>query len=206
MGFYQDRILPRLINAACGAPQIARERARIVPEAEGVVLDVGFGSGTNLGHYDPARVRHVIGLDPSGAMLAKSSARAGDTSIPYEIVEAGAEAMPIDSATIDSVVMTFTLCTIRETLAALSECRRVLKPGGRLLFLEHGRAQRDGARWVQDRLTPVWKPIAGGCHLNRDPLAEFDAAGFAIEDRDVYTMRGAPAFVGTLYRGRARPG
>ena len=205
MGFYADRILPRLINATCGAAPIARERSRIVPEAEGVVLDVGFGSGTNLRHYDPTRVRHVIGLDPSGAMLAKSAAHAGDTPIPCEVIEAGAEAMPIETGAIDCVVITFTLCSIKDTVAALDECRRVLKPGGNLLFLEHGRAQGAGARWVQDRLAPIWKPIGGGCHLNRDPLEAFDSGGFVVGDHQIYKLPGSPAVVATLYRGLARP-
>jgi len=178
--FYDRRIAPSLVTAGCTLRPFARLRERIIPQAEGVVVEAGFGSGLNLAHYDPARVTRLIGLDPDEAMLRLSRRRRAGIAFDLELVSAGAEAMQLESASADTVVVAYALCTIPEPGPALAEIRRVLKPGGRLLFVEHGRVEPSWLGRVQDRLNGVWGRIAGGCNLNRDPVGLIREAGFAI--------------------------
>ena len=166
--WYERLFLSRLIDIACGLELIAEQRRRIVPQASGRVLELGFGSGLNLPFYDPSRVEQLWGLEPSRAMLKLAEARAAQAPFPVTFLEAPAEAIPLNSASIDTAVTTYTLCTVSDPLKALREVARVLKPGGRLLFAEHGRAPDAGVFKWQARLTPVWKRLAGGCHLDRD--------------------------------------
>lgn len=151
MGFYQDQIVPSLINLAMRQRNLAAYRGRVVPAAEGRVLEIGIGSGINLPFYS-ANVRQVIGLDPSPKLLAMARRARGGSSRDLELIEGSAEAIPLDGATADTVVMTWTLCSIPAARDALHEMRRVLKPGGRLLFVEHGQAPDPNVRWWQDRL------------------------------------------------------
>jgi len=161
--WYDRHILPWALEIACGLRAVERQRRKVVPLAHGRVLEVGIGTGLNMAWYDPAKVSQITGL-------------------PVELVGLSAEQIPRPDASFDTVVMTFTLCTIPDPVAALREMRRVLVPGGRLLFCEHGRAPDAGvARW-QDRLQPLWGPLAGGCHLNRDIPALLQAGGFTCPD------------------------
>ncbi len=178
-------------------------RKRAAGAAEGRVLEVGIGSGLNLPLYGPS-VRHVIGLEPSPELLRMARDRADAAAVPVELLETSAEAMPLDDRSVDTVVTTWTLCTIPDASRALAEMRRVLKPGGSLLFVEHGRAPEPGvARW-QDRLDPLWRRVAGGCHLNR-PIADLIAdAGFRIEAL-MHARLPGPRTHTFLYEGRARP-
>ena len=178
MGFYQEQIVPVLINLAMRQKNLAAYRGRVVPAAEGRVLEIGIGSGLNLPFYSP-NVQRVIGLDPSAKLLAM--ARRAERSERVELLEASAEQIPLENATVDTVVMTWSLCSIPDPAQALREIRRVLRPGGRLLFVEHGRAPDPNVVWWQDRLTPVWKRLAGGCHLNRAIAPLIEAAGFAVK-------------------------
>ena len=152
MGVYADRIGPRLIKCLCSSPDIAAERAAIVPQASGVVLEIGFGPGLNLSHYDPGKIERVIGVDPNeGFLRLGSGAR---PPVPVEVFRAPAEAIPLPDDVADTAIVTYTLCSVEDPARALGEVLRVLKPGGRVLFVEHGRASEAGvARW-QDRLTP----------------------------------------------------
>ncbi|BBP81224.1 phospholipid methyltransferase [Pseudomonas tohonis] len=202
MGFYDRHVLPRLIDYACGMGEVMKTRSKIVPQAEGRVLEIGIGTGLNLGFYDPARVQVVIGVDPAAQMQALARQRAAAIAIPVETIALELGEIQAGDASFDSIVCTFTLCTIPDAAAALKEMRRVLKPGGRLLFAEHGLApDAPVVRW-QHRLTPLWKPLAGGCHLNRDIPRLIEAGGFAIRELHTGYLQG-PRPMTFVYRGWA---
>src|SRR4051812_37087129 len=180
--------------------ELAAYRRRIVPAAQGRVLEIGIGSGLNLLFYG-AGVETVIGLDPSSPLLTMAQTRA--KAAPVSMLQGTAEAIPLETASVDTVVTTWTLCSIPNVAAALADMRRVLKPGGALLFVEHGKAPDTAvARW-QNRLTPLWKPIAGGCHLNRKIDTLIREAGFVVKDLRTGYMRGPRPFT-FMYEGRAR--
>jgi ubiquinone/menaquinone biosynthesis C-methylase UbiE len=203
MGFYQHYIVPRLTHLAMGQKQLLPFRQRIVGAAEGRVLEIGIGSGLNLPLYG-ATVTSVIGLEPSAELLRMARPRALAAAVPVMLLDASAETVPLDAGSVDTVVTTWTLCTIPSASRALAEMRRVLKPGGSLLFVEHGRAPEPGvARW-QDRLDPLWSRLAGGCHLNRKMDDLLVASGFRIEALANPRLPGPPTHT-FLYEGRARP-
>ena len=202
MSFYQRHVLPRLLHMAMRQEALLPFRRRVVSAAEGRVLEVGIGSGLNLPLYGPA-VRTVIGLDPSEELLRMARERAAATPIPVELLEASAEAVPLDAASIDTVVTTWTLCTIPDANRALGELRRVLKPGGALLFVEHGRAPEPGVALWQERLDPLWRRIAGGCHLNRKIDDLISSSGFRLDTLANARLPG-PRTHTFLYEGRAR--
>lgn len=202
MGFYDRHILPHLINCACGTPAVMAERARLIPEASGRVLEMGIGTGLNLAYYDAARVTHVCGVDPAAAMHELARKRAAAISIPVETVALELEQIAAPAASFDTVVSTFTLCTIPDVAGALLEMRRVLKPEGRLLFCEHGLAPTASVRAWQKRLTPIWKPVAGGCHLDRDIPRLLAEAGFRVGELDTHYIQG-PKPMTWIYRGWA---
>lgn len=194
--FYDRYVLPRLISCACAGPSIMKQRAKVVPLAAGRVLELGIGGGLNLAFYNPAKVTEVIGVDPSAELRARAESAPHAEGLKVSVREGTAEALPFDPASFDAVVCTFTLCSVRSPAAALAEAKRVLKPGGRLLFCEHGLAPDPGvARW-QRRIEPVWKAIAGGCHLTRPVTAAIEAAGFAVAEPQSMYLPGAPRFAG----------
>jgi ubiquinone/menaquinone biosynthesis C-methylase UbiE len=203
MGFYQDRILPRLIDLTMGQARFAAYRGRVVPAAEGRVLEIGIGSGLNLPFYGRS-VRQVIGLDPSRRLLAMARQAEPSGAGAVELVEGSAEEIPLERASVDSIVTTWTLCSIPDAPRALAEMRRVLRPGGRLLFVEHGRAPEPNIVWWQDRLTPAWKRLGGGCHLNRAIATLIEGAGFGLDRLETGYMRG-PRPMTFMYEGSARP-
>jgi ubiquinone/menaquinone biosynthesis C-methylase UbiE len=203
MGFCSQWLFPRILDLAMRQKQMVPFRDRIGKAAAGQVLDMGIGSGVNLAFYGPQASR-VYGIDPSPELLSFASERARDARIPVELVCGSAEAMPLESRSIDTVAVTFTLCSVADPVATLAEARRVLKPGGRLLFAEHGRAPEAAvARW-QDRLTPLWQRLAGGCHLNRKPDDLLRSAGFAIDTLETGYLRG-PRVMAFVYSGSAHP-
>ena len=199
-GFYQAYILPRLIALAMRTPELNRYRARVCGAATGRVLELGIGPGFNLPFYGPA-VREVVGVDPAMALL--DMARHRDAAFPVELLEGVAEALPIESESIDTVVCTWTLCSVPDPGRALADVRRVLRPGGRLLFCEHGLAPDAAVRAWQDRLTPVWRQIAGGCHLNRPIETLVRDSGFQVETLEAAYARG-PKLLTYFYTGSAR--
>jgi ubiquinone/menaquinone biosynthesis C-methylase UbiE len=203
MAFYQERIIPWLIHLSMRQRMLAPYRDRVVSSARGRVFEVGIGSGLNLPFY-ASTATEIIGLEPSPKLLEMANKAARKTPIPLRLVEGTAEAIPIEDHNVDAVVTTWTMCSIAEIQTALQEMRRVLRPGGRLFFVEHGRATEPRVRWWQDRLTPAWKHLSGGCHLNRaiDELVE--NAGFRIERLDQGYMRG-PKPMTFMYEGSARP-
>lgn len=202
MSLYERFVLPRLIDFACGMGEVMKARSKIVPQAHGRVLEIGIGSGLNLEFYDAQKVIAVVGVDPSADMQKLARERAAKISIPVEMIALELGQIKAADASFDSIVCTFTLCTIADAVSALKEMRRVLKPQGRLLFCEHGLAP-DAAvvRW-QNRLTPIWKPLAGGCHLNRDIPALINAGGFKIGELNTGYLQGPKAMT-YVYSGWA---
>ncbi len=203
MGFYQERVLPILIDLSMRQRRHADYRRRIVPAATGRVLEVGIGSGLNLPLYG-ADVTELIGLDPSPKLLAMTREKARDSGRTVGLIEGRTEAVPLETHSVDTVVTTWTMCSIRDVERGLQEMRRVLRPGGRLLFVEHGLSPQPGVRWWQDRLTPLWKTIGGGCHLNRPIQTLVEGAGFEFERLATGYMRG-PKPMAFMYEGSARP-
>ena len=201
---YERFVLPRLTNAACGLKQIGEQRSRVVPEARGRVVEIGVGSGLNLPFYEPSQVEGLWGIDPSPEMLKLAEGRAADAPFAVTLLEARGEAIPLDSGSIESAVSTYTLCTIPDPVAALKELARVLKPAGRLLFAEHGRAPDLPVSKWQARLTPIWKKLAGGCHLNRDIPELLRTSGFEILRLETGYIAG-PKLVSFNFVGAARP-
>ena len=208
MSFYQRRILPHLVHLAMRQEALLPFRRRVIGAAAGRVLEIGIGSGLNLPLYGSA-AHSVIGLEPSPALLRMARDRAmrrnpGEAGVTVELLEASAEAIPLATASVDSVVTTWTLCTIPDANRAMAELRRVLKPSGTLLFVEHGRAPEEAvARW-QDRLDPLWRRVAGGCHLNREIDRLISGGGFRLDTLTNARLAG-PRTHTFLYQGCARP-
>jgi ubiquinone/menaquinone biosynthesis C-methylase UbiE len=203
MSLYQRWVVPKLIDFAMRQRPVQRYRRKLVPQARGRVLEVGVGSGMNLAHY-ASGVSEVVGIDPSERLLDMARRRAAAAGVQVSLRLGSASAMDVEDASFDTVVMTWTLCSIAEPLAALREMRRVLKPGGNLLFVEHGLAADENvARW-QRRLTPAWRRLAGGCHLDRKVDDLVRAAGFELPQIRTEYAEG-PRVMTFMYEGRAVP-
>tara|TARA_R110002126_G_scaffold49096_2_gene136107 strand:- start:1588 stop:2205 length:618 start_codon:yes stop_codon:yes gene_type:complete len=202
MNPYDRYVLPRLIDAACGMGDVMARRAELVPRAQGDVLEIGIGTGLNLRYYDPEKVRRIVGVDPAAQMQTLARKRAAEISIPVEMVAVGADGIDAPDESFDSIVMTFTLCSIADPLPALTEMRRVLKPGAQLLFCEHGLAPDLSVQRWQHRLTPWWKPVAGGCHLNRAISSLLHQARFTLDELHTGYISG-PRPMTYLYQGVA---
>jgi ubiquinone/menaquinone biosynthesis C-methylase UbiE len=184
--WYERNVLPYLINLACGVKPIRRQRMNLIPQAEGRVLEVGMGSGLNMPFYDRARVRSIVGVEPSLRMHRLAMRRIRDAGVEVQLMGLSAEKLPAADASFDTVVTTYTLCTVPDPVAALTEMRRVLVPGGKLLFSEHGRAPDAGVRRWQARLNPLWSKVAGGCMLDRDIPSLLEQAGFRLDVQSRY--------------------
>lgn len=182
MSVYEDRILPHLIGLACGSKPTRKQREKIVHRAYGDVLEIGFGGGLNLPYYDRDRVRHVFGLEPSEGMRRSASRMIDASAVDVELIDLPGEEIPLDDNSVDSILVTYTLCTIPDVAAALHGMRRVLKPGGQLFYCEHGRAPDAGVYRWQRRMNPAWRKLAGGCNMDRDIPALLEAGGFTIEE------------------------
>lgn len=203
MGFYDKHILPHFLNCACGSKPIKYQREKVVPMAEGLVLEVGIGSGLNIPFYDAAKVERILGLDPSEELNRMALKVAEEKGIPVEFILGGAEDMPLPDNHVDTVLVTFTMCTIPEVAAANKEMLRVLKPGGKMIFCEHGVAPDVGVLKWQNRIDPIWGKIAGGCHLNRDIPSLIEDAGFKIKTMEQMYLPRTPKFAGYNYWGTA---
>ena len=203
MGFYDKYILPHFLNCACGSQPVKYQREKVVPMAEGLVLEVGIGSGLNIPFYDAAKVDRILGLDPSEELNRMALKVAEQKGIPVDFILGGAEDMPLPDNHVDTVLVTFTMCTIPEVAAANKEMLRVLKPGGKMIFCEHGLAPDVKVSKWQSRLDPVWGKIAGGCHLNRDIPRLIKNAGFEIKTMEQMYLPSTPKFAGYNYWGTA---
>ena len=203
MGFYNDVILPRLCDFAMRNKRLVPYRERVIGAAEGRVIEIGIGSGLNLPFYRPV-VKEILAIEPAPKLVTMAR-RAPRPEIRIKFIEASAEAIPIEDHSVDTVVTTWTLCTIPQAATALAEMRRVLRPGGRLLFVEHGLAPDASVRRWQDRLNPAWRRISGGCNLNRPIHSMIESAGFQIDRVETGYMPG-PKPMAFIYEGSARPG
>ncbi|MAS58902.1 MAG: SAM-dependent methyltransferase [Gammaproteobacteria bacterium] len=204
MNFYDKYILPSLINCGCGTKPMRYQRQKIVPLAEGSVLEIGIGSGLNLPFYDLGKINKIWGLDPSKELnnMAKNISTTIDVEVDFII--GGAEEIPLPDNSIDTVLLTYTLCTIAEVKDSIREMERVLKTSGRMLFCEHGLAPDEKVvRW-QERLSPYWKKIAGGCHLNRNIPKIIEDSKFKIVKLESMYLPKTPKFAGFNYWGEAR--
>ena len=203
--FYERRILPKLLTCACASPPMMKQRAKVVPLAQGRVLELGVGMGLNLALYDAAKVASVSGVDPAAELRAQAMAAPRDPRLNVSIAAGTAEDLPFEDHAFDTVVCTFTLCSVHTPAAALAQARRVLRPGGRLLYCEHGLApDPDVAKW-QRRIEPLWKRLAGGCHLTRPVTSAIAAAGFHIERSETMYLPGTPRIAGWNEWGAAAP-
>lgn len=202
MKFYDEHVLPHLINCACGMNAIERLREKMVPLARGRVLEVGMGSGLNLKYYQEEYVDLVWGLEPSEGMRRKAQANLDASNIKVEWLGLPSESIPLDDDSADSIVLTYTLCTIEDPISALAEMRRVLKPGGELIFSEHGKSPDKSVQRWQDRVNPIWKKLAGGCNLNRAIPSLIAEAGFNFTKLDQKYIKG-PKIAAYQYFGTA---
>lgn len=200
---YDRFVLPRFLKCACASPPVMKQRAKVVPKAEGRVLELGIGMGLNLALYDADRVESVTGVDPAAELRAIAEAAPRDPRLSVRVENGTAESLPFEPGDFDCVVCTFTLCSVHTPNAALAEARRVLKPGGRFLYCEHGLAPDPGVAKWQRRIEPVWKALAGGCHLTRPVTAAVAAAGFRLDRHDSMYLPGAPRFAGWSEWGEA---
>lgn len=203
MSFYANFILPRLCHFAMRNRRLLSYRERVIGAAQGRVLEIGMGSGLNLPFYR-AGVREILGLEPSPQLIAMAKRTAQTSLTPATFIEGSAGSIPLNDNSIDTVVTTRTLCTIPDAEAALNEMRRVLNPGGHLLFVEHGLAPEESVRKWQNLLTPAWKCVSGGCHLNRPIASLSESAGFRLDRLETGYMPG-PRLMTFFYEGSARP-
>jgi ubiquinone/menaquinone biosynthesis C-methylase UbiE len=205
MGFYGRHILPHVLDLACGMKLVGEQRQKVVGQAHGVVLEPGIGGGLNLPFYRPGAVSKLIGVDPSIELGNKARKRSAGAPFPVELWSQSAELDTVPAQSVDTVVFTYTLCTVPDPAAVLAAARRALKPDGMVVFCEHARAPDASVRAWQSRIEPVWKALAGGCHLTRDAVAELERAGFTIETLEELFVEQTPRFAGFHQIGRARP-
>lgn len=204
MSFYNKYILPKVLNCTCASKPINYQRDKIVPLAEGVVLDVGIGSGLNIPFYNKTKIKQLYGLDPSKELLDIAKSVAKKENLEIEFLECGAESIPLPDKSIDTVLITYTMCTIPDVALSNSEIIRVLKDDGKLLFCEHGLApDKNIAKW-QKRINPLWSKIAGGCNLNRDIPNLISSSGFKISNMEEMYLPSTPKFAGYNYWGVAK--
>lgn len=205
MNPYEKYILPFLVDVSCGAKPVRYQRRKIVPEARGTVLEIGIGSGRNLPYYDADKVTRVIGIDPSAELWAKAAPVAA--AMPFEVIHhlTTTADMPVDRHSADTIVVTYTLCTVPDAVAALQAVRPVLKPGGSLLFCEHGLAPDANVEKWQHRVNPLWRMISGGCEIDRPIPALLEAGGYRIRHMETMYLPGTPRITGFNYWGTAEP-
>lgn len=203
MSLYEKYILPRVISAACGMKPIMRQRGKVVPMARGRVLEIGAGACHNLPYYDPAKVEMLYALEPSDEMRELAAGRVANAPFKVEFIDLPGENIPLQDESVDTVITTYTLCTIPDALTALKGMRRVLKKDGQLIFCEHGTAPDASVAGWQNRINPVWGMFTGGCNLNRKIPQLIEAAGFRLGVTESMYLPGTPRFMGFNYWGTA---
>jgi SAM-dependent methyltransferase len=204
-GLFDRFLSPWLIHGACSLPPISEQRRKIVPLAEGVVVELGMGTGLNMPYYDSRKISKLVGIDPAGGLMHRAKSIARSMPFDVDLFIDSAEQLPLEDNMADTVVVTYSFCTIPDSVAAAREARRILKPTGRLLFSEHGASSRPRTKKWQNRLDPLWTRVAGGCHLNRDVEQLLLGEGFAMVALKKNRMHGVPGVLGFNYRGIAKP-
>jgi len=202
MGFYNKYILPKIINAGCGTKPIRKQREKVLPLCKGIVLEVGCGSGLNFSFYEENNIDKLYALEPDKEMLRKAESVVKEVNFPITFLETGAEKIPLEDDSIDTALLTYTLCTIPDPLAALLEIRRVLKKGGKLVFCEHGTAPENYVKKMQNFINSFWL-FVGGCNLNRDIPSLIKDAGFLVDNLETMYLPKTPKWFGYNYWGSA---
>lgn len=205
MGFYDRHILPHIIRVGMGVKPIAKQREKVVPLAQGRVLEIGVGAGHNFAYYDRAKVEKLWGLEPDPQIRKYAAQQAAVVNLDVEFIDLPGEEIPLDDDSVDTVLTTFTLCTIPDAEKALQGMRRVLKPDGRLIFCEHGQAPDKKIEVWQNRIEPIWKCLFGGCHLTRNPVSLLDHTGFKTEKVETMYLPSTPRIAAFNYWGTAIP-
>ena len=203
MSLYDKYVLPKFLNCACGSNPVARQRQKVVPLVEGKVLEIGIGSGLNLPFYDKSRIDELWGLDPSEELSDMAKKVADSENIEVNFISSGAEDIPLPDKYFDSVLITYTMCTIPEVARANREIKRVLKTGGKLIFCEHGEAPDENIRKWQKRINPFWGKLAGGCNIDRKIPTLIQNSGFEIVELEEMYLPKTPKIVGYNYWGYA---
>jgi ubiquinone/menaquinone biosynthesis C-methylase UbiE len=203
MSLYEKYVLPKFLNCACGSKPVARQREKVVPLAEGKVLEIGIGSGLNLPFYDKTRVDEIWGLDPSEELSEMARAVAIQEGMEVNFISSGAEEIPLPDNHFDSVLITYTMCTIPEVMRANTEIRRVLKNQGKMIFCEHGAAPDENIRKWQKRINPFWGKIAGGCNIDRNIPSLIQDSGFDIIEIEEMYLPNTPKIAGYNFWGYA---
>ncbi len=202
--WYDETILPKIVAAGCASEEVEELRRQVVPLARGKVFEIGCGGGYNQVLYNQDAISHFAGIDPNASLLDAARARAEEKGWQADIRQGKGEDIPFEDASFDTVVCTYTLCSVDDQAQVLSELRRILKPGGQLLYLEHGRAPDRGPRKWQRRIEPVWKNLMGNCHLTREISSAINAAGFETEQIGQDYFEKAPRWAGWMEWGIAR--
>ena len=203
MGFYNKYILPKIINAGCGTKPIRKQREKVLPLCKGIVLEIGCGSGLNFSFYEENNIDKLYALEPDKEMLRQAESVVKEVNFPITFLETGAEKIPLEDYSIDTALLTYTLCTIPDPLAALLEIRRVLKKGGKLVFCEHGMAPENNVKKMQNFINSFWPIFVGGCNLNRDIPSLIKDAGFLVDNLETMYLPKTPKWFGYNYWGSA---
>ena len=200
---YENYVLPKMLDCCCSTKPISYQRKKIVPEASGTILEIGIGSGLNIPYYQKSRVNKIIGLDPSEQLCKMAKKTADDNNFSIDFLVNGAEEIELPSNSIDTILLTYTLCSIPEPYRALKEIMRVMKADGRILFCEHGIAPEEVVQKWQNRINPLWGKLFGGCNINRDIPNIIKNGGFKINSLDKMYLPSTPKIVGYNYWGEA---
>ena len=203
MGFYNKYILPKIINAGCGTKPIRKQREKVLPLCKGIVLEIGCGSGLNFSFYEENNIDKLYALEPDKEMLRQAESVVKEVNFPITFLETGAEKIPLEDDSIDTALLTYTLCTIPDPIAALLEIRRVLKKGGKLVFCEHGMAPENNVKKMQNFINSFWPIFVGGCNLNRDIPSLIKDAGFLVDNLETMYLPKTPKWFGYNYWGSA---
>ena len=203
MSLYEKYVLPKFLNCACGSKPVSYQRKKVVPLAEGKVLEIGIGSGLNLPFYDKAKIDEIWGLDPSEELSEMAKQVADEESMEVKFISSGAEDIPLPDNYFDCVLVTYTMCTIPEVQRANQEIRRVLKEDGKMIFCEHGEAPDQNIRKWQNRINPFWGKLAGGCNINRNIPSLIQESGFDIIEMEEMYLPNTPKIAGYNYWGYA---
>lgn len=203
MSLYEKYVLPKFLNCACGSKPVSYQRKKVVPLAEGKVLEIGIGSGLNLPFYDKAKIDEIWGLDPSEELSEMAKQVADEESMEVRFISSGAEDIPLPDNYFDCVLVTYTMCTIPEVQRANQEIRRVLKEDGKMIFCEHGEAPDQNIRKWQNRINPFWGKLAGGCNINRKIPSLIQDSGFDIIEMEEMYLPNTPKIAGYNYWGYA---